>query len=312
MHQEHNIPWNSVASHLQFIRDNESKTPPRTDFFPRERPSQAKELNHFTRIFTKTLSTFAETERTKYPTAKELEQKATLFTSGKLFSDEVRDRHPDYLNAKNQLIENWISRATFIHTEDHTGRTTTQYRFTMNHGDLADAVKALIDEGEMETLLMLVHHPQVPIQHLHHLNLGHYFGFARVAEAAIPAYIYLNVVVAAGCTHNYRDLKGYQSLLQLVADTMHMDYGTHWQDEHHWRILGRRRSSAVLPDVLADLSRAKLYMKELFQLLYRYEVIVLEFDADPQLDREVISQCIHLSRRVEIHCMISDGEHESS
>ncbi|KAL0958538.1 hypothetical protein HGRIS_000678 [Hohenbuehelia grisea] len=283
MHQEHNIPWNSVASNLQFIRDNKSKTPPRTDLFPRERPLQAKELNHFTRVFTKTITTFAETERTKYPSAKELEQKATLFTSGKLFSDEIRDSHPDYLNAKNQLIENWISRATFTHADDQTGMTITEYQYTTSHGDLADAVKVLIDEGEMETLLMLVHHPQIPVHHLHHLSWGHHFGFSRVAEAAVPAYVYLNVVVAANCTNNCRDLKGYQSLLRLVTDTM--DYEA--QQEPHWRVLGHM-SLPDVPDVLADLSRAKSYMEELFRLLYRYEVIAREFDSDPHLDREVI------------------------
>jgi hypothetical protein len=48
-HQAHNVPWNTLASHLKFIRDARHITPNRTDFFPLEKPNQANDLIHFTK-----------------------------------------------------------------------------------------------------------------------------------------------------------------------------------------------------------------------------------------------------------------------
>lgn len=47
MHQEHNIPWNQVASNLNLVRNNPHYTPRVTGIFPRRLPTQGRDFNHF-------------------------------------------------------------------------------------------------------------------------------------------------------------------------------------------------------------------------------------------------------------------------
>lgn len=66
MHQDHALHWNQVAAHLRYIPNNKTLTPPRSDLFPRNLPTQGKSLNHFARVFHTTIREFSTTERAKY------------------------------------------------------------------------------------------------------------------------------------------------------------------------------------------------------------------------------------------------------
>src|ERR1700733_14054438 len=108
MHQEHNIPWNILASNVTFRRDDLKliRSPRAKAYVSRNLPTQAKTLNHFARSIGTAISEFAKTEQAKYPELLELPP------SGKIFSDELRDQFPGFLNRRNQLIKHWILRAT--------------------------------------------------------------------------------------------------------------------------------------------------------------------------------------------------------
>lgn len=65
----------------------------------------SNELKHFIRKFENAIQTFSETERRKYP------QKFEPLLTGKLFSDELRKKYPEYPDERNQNIENWVKSA---------------------------------------------------------------------------------------------------------------------------------------------------------------------------------------------------------
>lgn len=276
MHQEHNVPWNTVASHFRFIRDNPQRTPRKTGLFALNQPRQAQDLNHFVRALAQTITTFGRTERAKYPAS------YLSPSTGKLFTDELRDRYPEYLNGTNQLIEHWISRARRDYSPE--GNPT----YDTSHGDLADVVKILINENQLSTLLMLAHHPQIPLHRLRNLSWGHHFGFSRVAEAALQAYVFFNLAAATNTLNGgeYAETSGYESMVRDL--TQSMDYPAQ-QLPHRafFRSSGRDASSSVPDAVHEDLHRLKEYLKELFRLLYRYDVVVRECGGDPEWESEI-------------------------
>ena len=179
MHQAHNIPWHLFASNFEFLQNDKSLTPNITYLKNKGKPNASQELKHLIRKFIKTIITFSETERKKYPLTFERP------TNGKIFSDEIRDRYPDYLNESNQRIEYWIARA-------HRGDKNDPRSYDRLDVRLADVVKVLLYENQLSTLLMLAHHPDISIGHLHTLSWRHRPGFERVKESSIHAYIFFN------------------------------------------------------------------------------------------------------------------------
>lgn len=207
MHQSHNIPWHFLTSNFEIIHNDKSLTPRITYLSYKGTFGQ---LKHFVRKFIQTIITFSDTERKKYPLTFQYP------TTGILFSDELRDTYPDYLNKNNQRIEYWLASA-------RRDPLTGQKSYDTSHGHLADVVKILLHENKLSTLLMLANHPNIPISHLHSLGWYH-FGFSRVKESAIRAYMFFNSAYATGILQNgvYKELNEYQHLLSEVA--MGMDY----------------------------------------------------------------------------------------
>lgn len=303
MHQEHTIPWNSLASNFVFGRDNPHFTPRRTRLFPRHLPNQAQTLNHFVRVLHKTITTFSETERAKYGTS------FGAPTSGKIFSDELRDRYPEYLDETNQRIEHWIERAKQAHHPPKLGYTTSQ-------GDLADVVKILINENEMEALFMLACHPQIPLGTLRHLSWGHHFGFSRVLESALLAYVLLNLFAAAGMLQEtgnekeYLETEEYKGM--VWSSTRNMDYPA--QQLPHRAFLNPlpKDPKSGLPEVHQDFAGLKEFMKSMFSLLYRYDMVVRECGLDPSWESEIVGLFeYHIGRGVKIERLTVDGKYIS-
>ncbi|KAH7912683.1 hypothetical protein BJ138DRAFT_1147828 [Hygrophoropsis aurantiaca] len=262
MHQDHNIPWNTLAAQLVFIRDNKHITPRRTDLFVSKKATQPNVFNHFAKCLAKTISSFSYTERAKFPVAFD------PLLSGKLFSDNFRDRHPEYLNRRNQLIQTWIAAAA-VHPEYGPAYCTRD-------GDLADVVKILLHENELSTLIMLAQHPQIPLHHLHNLSWGHHFGFSRIGEAALAEYIFFNVVVAKGLVEGgeYKEMDVFRRNLRDIAGFMDHDaqtlpYRTFFGDIDPWN-----PSAADAP---MNFPRLHEHLKLCFSFLYRYDMILKEY-----------------------------------
>ncbi|GLB40691.1 hypothetical protein LshimejAT787_0805620 [Lyophyllum shimeji] len=276
MHQEHTIPWNALASNFKFSRDDPHFTPRRTALFPRNLPNQAQALNHFVRVLQTTITTFSETERAKYPASFDAP------TSGRLFSDELRARYPEFLDEKNQRIEHWIERV-------HAYEDAHKIQYWLNHGDLADVVKILIDENQMQPLLMLARHPQVPLGTLCHLSWGHHFGFSRVMESALLAYVLLNLFAALDILRDdggYLEMGIYRYMVRTSTEE-DMDYPA--QQLPHCAYLNAlpENPATGLPEVHHDFAGLKQYVKTMFALLYRYDMVVRECGRDPEWESEI-------------------------
>ncbi|KIJ14999.1 hypothetical protein PAXINDRAFT_12266 [Paxillus involutus ATCC 200175] len=289
MHQAHTIPWNTLSANFVFIRDNPRITPRRTDLFSRGRPTQANELNHFVRVFARTISTFANTKRTKFPAPANITPHAP---ADKLFPDELIDKFPRYLNKKNQSIRYWIS----------AGRVNDDGKriYTTSHGDLADVVKVLIYTNNLPALLRLAHHPEIPLGTLAHLSWGHYFGFWRVAESALWAYTYINICAATGLleTGEWLQTSFFQWLFRETTSSM--DYDA--QQLPHWVFWGSAGDGGTeaprlaMPTEFRDFARINGYLKVLFRILYLYDVVVRECGGQVRWEDEITSTIRWMTR----------------
>ncbi|KAF9031602.1 hypothetical protein BJ165DRAFT_1518699 [Panaeolus papilionaceus] len=275
MHQSHNIPWHLLPTHFRVVYDDKRFTPPRSHITPKnsQDPALQPSLVHLIRKFTSAIRTFSDTERQKYPPTFDAP------TSAPLFSDALRDKYPEYLNERNQDIAHWISRAQESGGYYHT-----------SHGDLADVIKVLIHENEMSSLLMLAQHPLTPIADLHHLSWGHHFGWSRSKEEALSAYLFFNSAEALGLVEkgDYTRLDIYPGLLGTLGTRM--DYPaqqvTHkefFQDiglqDAVENISWDREKQKEAPSALAvhnDYERFQKYIKQTFEILYRYDVLARE------------------------------------
>jgi len=223
-------------------------------------------------VLAKTITTFADTERAKYQTSFEIP------SVGLLFSDAMRERYPEYLNTSNQRIETWIAASA---------------RFGLvgasSYGALADVVKILIAENEMPALLMLARHPKIHLSELHNLSWGHWFGFSRVAESGLQLYLFVNVVVAMGMLENgeYLELPKYA---RMVYDfTCPMDFPA--QQCIHQKFLNAfpKDAETSLPEIHKDLPRLRDYLRTVFSLLYRYDIVLRECGIAPEWEEGLVA-----------------------
>ncbi|KAG6847229.1 hypothetical protein H0H93_009396, partial [Arthromyces matolae] len=277
MHQEHNVPWNLLASNFKFVRENPNFTPRRTGLFSRQLPNQGDTLNHFARVLGKTIASFSETERQKYPS------KFPTPTSGSLFTDELRDKHPEFLDKRNQSIELWIQSAL-----PGPGSKTKELYYATSNGELADAVKVLMSENEMEGLLMLANHPQIPLQKLRFLSWGHHFGFSRVMESALLAYVGINMWVAMGLLEGGEYLEISKDYREMVYNSTHnMDYCGHQVAHRGFLNTLPKDEKTGLPELHKDWKGLKKYLKTNFRLLYVYDMLLRECGIDPEWESEI-------------------------
>jgi hypothetical protein len=164
--------------------------------------------------------------------------------------------------------------------------------------ELADVVKVLLYENEMEHLLMLAQHPRVPIEGLNHLSWGHHFGFSRVMESALRSYMFFNTAAATDTLDDgrYMAMSEYRSLILEIARPM--DYPAqqipHRLFLQQCGILGSHESVAygrVGKDmaVHADYEHLREYLKTLFALMYRYDILLRECGLDPEWEGELVN-----------------------
>ena len=284
MHQSHNIPWDLISSNFKFVRDDKRFTPPFTGLVSLDKPNTPNEFKHLIKKITRTILTFSETERKKYP------QSFTPLSTGNLFSDELRDRFPEYLNKRNQRVEYWIERANKL-----DAGPLMQSRYDTRDAELADVVKVLLYENEMASLLMLAQNPRVPIETLNHLSWGHHFGFSRVMESALQSYMFFNTIAAMDILENgvYMTIPEYGSIIRET--TFPMDFPAQQiphrlffqqcglkLDAYTYESLGRDLA------VHGDYGRLREHLKLLFALLYRYDMLLRECGLDPKWESQLV------------------------
>ena len=274
MHQSHNIPWHLITANLEFKENDRRFTPPRTGLASKNNPNASQELKHFTRKFAQAIRSFSDTERAKYPDQK-------LLDEGNVFSDELKTKYPEYLNSSNQKIQYWIQCAE---------RGSERGGFGWS-GNLSEVVKILLYENELSTLIMMAHHPNIPIARLHRLSWDHDAGFCRIMETALRAYLFFNAAEATNTLANGEYTHGNEYQMLFMDEGMLSGY-PHQQVPHHHFLRSCGVYDGTIPQyrdihVHKDIGLLKEYLKTLFALLYRYDLLMRECGIEPSWELEI-------------------------
>lgn len=150
-------------------------------------------------------------------------------------------------------------------------------------------MKAMLSANEMDTLLVLAQHPDVPILDLHHLSWGHSFGFSYVCETALQSYLFFNVVCAClgeKAQDSIRELGSYRLTIQKT--TTMGDYDAHCLP--HRVFFGLERGWTDVAEISKlEVGGAKLqeYLRMCFAHLVRYDVLMRECGLDVRWQEEV-------------------------
>ncbi|KAF9430142.1 hypothetical protein BGZ76_000948, partial [Entomortierella beljakovae] len=265
MHQDHNIAWNALASHLKISRGPSKNMP--LDFYPCNGPTLSKSMTYFSNTLIKTIREFATTERKKYP---------STFPSpetGDLFPDDLIDNcnkkyppsHPQrvHLNHVNQKIEHWIDsynpkkEENEGNAQERKQNQTLYYNYYRLDFSLVDAINMLLVENQMYPVLMLANHKSVGLKWLFEYDGTHSsvygWGCGELACLAIRAYVLVNVLAEFPeyCQGmKYQSLGAYSTLLRA----------SYWGDGeaamHRWlRVF--RDGQWQNEDIFEDMERLK-------------------------------------------------------
>jgi hypothetical protein len=159
----------------------------------------------------------------------------------------------------------------------------------------------------METLLLMANHSRMKILGLRNMHHGHHFGVSRVAEEAVKAYIYLNLIIAmreggsdicdfvdeggeneGGKRRKFMDCESYRRMLMDVAGSYDGDAQTLVHrvfflgdpgESFGWRDVPER-------DVLVDMERVREYLKGVWRVMVTYDVVIREAGGDPAWEKE--------------------------
>jgi hypothetical protein len=164
--------------------------------------------------------------------------------------------------------------------------------------ELEDAEGEKLKQDSMETLLLMANHPKMEILRLWNMSHGHHFGVSRVAEEAVKAYIYLNLIIAmrdggsdvcdfiddgGGKRRKFMDCESYRRMLEEVAgrydgDTQTLVHrmlflGDPGESFAAWRDVPNR-------DIFEDMQGVKEYLKGVWRVMVTYDVIIREVGGD--------------------------------
>ena len=193
---------------------------------PRGKEGQVKQLEHFCRVFQKTLREYAVIETRNYASKDELKKMSVAWAtsaheeaveSRKVFTEELRQKYdrPEWhkwngsLANEYQKIESWSHCAeepdVWTEARDKKRRALTDIiKVLFMEGSfvtqpLPNRQRGLEERQHIETLLLLAHRPSIALHDLAHLGeacCNTSCGVSNLAEKAIKAYIYLNVLFA--------------------------------------------------------------------------------------------------------------------
>jgi hypothetical protein len=171
---------------------------------------------------------------------------------------------------------------------------------------LADVVKVLLAENELETLLMLANHPQVPLADLQ--SYGD-LGWDHIMDLALEAYIFFNVLLSKPELHaggRYKSMSSYQHVVcKLTGNSVAQSF------PHREFFLGTAGREGVADgmdsiDPLRDLNKLHEYLKTCFRLLYQYDMLARECGRSVDWEQNVTHTVAYLWR-VKVESM-EDGK----
>ncbi len=266
MHQSHNIPWHLIEANFKFLAQYKGTSSFLHGYFPKDNPHHdiSRDLKHFIAKFVSTIRAFSETERIKYP------QRIAPLGGGKIFPDMLRDKHHNYLNERNQRIEFWVH--------------CFQAPSTSGWLALQPVINVLLYENEMEALIMLAQHPQIDLREpMLEQEMWYQHGFNRTKELSLSAQ-----AIRALESGEYALDREYPCLVDQMMhflarsseQVVHLELMRDIEEETN-----RHNSKDIL--VHKDHERFQRYLKDLFALLYRYDMFARECAIDPEWEKEL-------------------------
>ncbi|KAK4077981.1 hypothetical protein Purlil1_12179 [Purpureocillium lilacinum] len=274
MHQDHNIPWNTLASNLKFIEDNPRVTPRATDFHPLDKPNQDKEINFFVKGLTKTVQDFAATERAKYP--------AQFADIGSW--DEAREA---------------LARSHMVSPDDGalpgggSIDVAEAIRGVRSYPEEPENITSLFEADQMAPLLALANRHPDKISSAHRESPGRAYvpcGWIELARHSLRAYILINII---GCFPRAREdgrfkkLKPYRLLIRDLwigdVDTAGVRH-TSFLDPNKDLRQSRYNDFDGLVDIFNDRDKLRDYLSGCFKVLYKYYMLATECGVVEQWD----------------------------
>jgi hypothetical protein len=163
-HQAHALPWQTLADSFKFVHAN-VRYQCKTNLYPRFKPGQGKQLQHFARVFARVLEDYSMIERQKYNpnysapglTDEILIPDATLSNIRNVVREYMKGHVKEYpeadespVSSVDRTISTWI--AVSQNTECHPGSE-----------DLLtdELLRTLLLYGEMDILFRIAAHPDV-------------------------------------------------------------------------------------------------------------------------------------------------------
>lgn len=330
-HQAHALPWNTLASQYKYMMSYHVH-PQRKDIFRTGKVEENKEIDYFCRALAKRVQAFAETERAKFKPQPELRKRAEAWTKSEgggrqVYPDEMQRRYfcheleeqPDLPLGPGRFwqdlrpITKWTGCGGI---GDHTGHGETIKVMMMEAAGAPPALcaapgRAKLKEEIMESLLLVANHPGIKLHNFMHRELGIRQPVKRIAEEALRAYIYLNLLVVfqeagsgvcnvartdageeevPGGRRAYMDTKSWQYLWSAVS----RGYDNDAQNLVHYEFFYTRSVDKAgdpqwdlnkeYKDVLADMDGLKEYLKGVWRILFVYDVVAREAGGDPGLE----------------------------
>ena len=235
-HQAHNIPWNVLASNVEWKASNHCLDGA-TSFHLRFQQKQDKEINYFVNAFVRNIHAHATGERRKYPVEYEIPSRddvvlnddvarkinptvRTMPTSAGGFCD-----HPNNIFCSCTLPPQERRMSAFLRKHEsndcyHFFDVNSEAFFNLG------VVKALLLYGEMEPILRVCAHPEIDLsswwEQMQCQCLGEDLGWEHICQLALDAHICLNLIYCFPETWNspdflskdYRHTHLYQRLIR--------------------------------------------------------------------------------------------------
>jgi hypothetical protein len=193
-HQAHNLPWTLLADNFKFVHSN-ARYDDRTNLYPCFKPGQGKQLQHFARVFARTINDFSVQERKKFPKLEDM----TPLEPDEPFISEASAARIARVTKLNVNSPTYSARCPSLTNAE---RCICYWVMELNEPswpypdasllELLEWLKALLLYGDMEPLFRLAALPDVQLQRV--WGYPDDEGWDELLDTFLTAYILLNVL----------------------------------------------------------------------------------------------------------------------
>ena len=220
-HQNHNLPWNTLASNFEYAF-RRRKFGYRTNLVPTVGAQQGKKIEHFARVFARLLTTYSS-EQNRTNTPNQEEEPATAPHQRVVSKEAMAAMKKSYDYARGVGDNHWCTLCCPLHFYDSSrtinqesncscetypdpavlGHWLTVFRCArccrrLEAGEVINLTKTMLLHDQMEPLLRIASHPEVWLDKFFvypwEFNASGQHGWAEVLHAALYPYIALNLL----------------------------------------------------------------------------------------------------------------------